>query len=62
MYFNTTSGTIPNAEKNKIEYAFYNNSFTFAEYHKTINDQLWEARNGENKSWIKARNLEKIIK
>lgn len=61
-YVNTKGARIPNIEKSIIATLFYNKAFTYDEYHKSINDQLWEAQNGANKSWFTARNLKKIIK
>lgn len=36
----------PKTEMKSLQYKFYNSEFTYEAYHKTINDQLWEAKNG----------------
>ncbi len=40
----SSRGIRPNSYDQKFIYTFYNSAFTYAAYWKTINDQLWEAR------------------
>ena len=45
---------IPNLNKEILSTVYFNSDFTYDEYHKTINNQLWEAQNGLKKNHYRA--------
>ena len=51
---------VPNVNKELMQMQFFNNAFTYQEYRKQINDQLWEAKNGVYRNELRAWLLEKL--